>query len=196
MKKIIAVSFFLGLFLIPSAMALEVGESAPDFTLPAVDGNTYSIASFQDKTAVVVVFTCNHCPYAQAYEDRIVELQRDYQDKSVQVVAINPNDAIAYPDDGFDGMVKRAQEKGFNFPYLRDESQEIAHAYGAVRTPHIFLLGPDRTLVYTGKIDDNWEEPAAVKTRFLRDAIDAVLAGSAPDPASTPAIGCTIKWKK
>ena len=168
---------------------------APDFELPGTDGRTHSLKSLSDKKALVVIFSCNHCPYVQAYEDRIIELQRDYAGKGVQVVAINSNEDVNHPDDSFDNMVKRARDRKFNFLYLRDESQRVAKAYGATNTPHIFLFDDKRGLRYTGKIDDNWQEPGKVKRRYLREAIDAVLAGKPVAEPETFAIGCTIKWK-
>ncbi|HEV2138417.1 MAG TPA: thioredoxin family protein [Nitrososphaerales archaeon] len=120
------------------ASTLELGARAPDFDLPGVDGRRYSLATFEGKSALVVVFSCNHCPYVKAYEDRMVSIQGDYADKGVQFVAINSNDDKAYPEDGFPEMVKRAKQKGFNFPYLRDESQKVVEAYGGVCTPHVF----------------------------------------------------------
>jgi len=170
--------------------------TAPDFSLKGTDGKTYSLASFKDAKGLVVVFTCNHCPYARAYESRIITLQKDFAAKGVRFVAINSNDDIGYPDDSFENMVKRAKEKSFNFPYLRDDTQQVARAYGATHTPHLFVFGPDRRLAYTGKIDDNWENPPAVKQQYLRDALDAIVAGKAPPKPETFAIGCTIKWRK
>ena len=175
---------------------METLTKAPDFSLKGTDGKTYSLASFKDAKALVVVFSCNHCPYVKAYEDRMVAIQRDYQAKGVRFAVINSNDDKNYPEDSFEKMVSRAKEKGFNFPYLRDDSQNVARAYGATHTPHLFVFGPDRHLAYTGKIDDNWENPSAVKQHFLRSALDAIVAGRKPDPSETHAIGCTIKWKK
>ncbi|MBI4346015.1 MAG: thioredoxin family protein [Elusimicrobia bacterium] len=171
-------------------------QTAVDFKLPGVDGKTYSLDSFKDARAVVVVFSCNHCPYVQAYEGRLIELQRDYQAKGVRLVAINSNDAVNYPEDSFDEMKRRAERLGFNFPYLRDESQEAARAYGATHTPHLFVFGPDRRLAYTGKLDDNWQEPSNVGRRYLREALDDLLAGRPVREPETHAIGCTIKWKR
>ncbi|MBI5202788.1 MAG: thioredoxin family protein [Elusimicrobia bacterium] len=171
-------------------------KTAPDFSLPGVDGKTYALASFKDAKALVVVFSCNHCPYVQAYEGRMIELQKDYAARGVRLVAINSNDAVNYPDDSFDAMKARAEELGFNFPYLHDESQQAAKAYGATHTPHLFVFGPDRRLAYTGKIDDNWQEPAKVTKRFLRDALEDLLAGKPVREPETHAIGCTIKWKR
>jgi peroxiredoxin len=170
--------------------------TAPDFSLKGTDGKTYSLAGFKDAKALVVVFSCNHCPYVKAYEGRMIALQKDYAAKGVRFVAINSNDDTGYPDDSFENMVKRAKERGFNFPYLRDDTQQVARAYGATHTPHLFVFGPDRRLAYTGKIDDNWENPSAVKQQYLRDALDAIVAGKAPPKPETFAIGCTIKWHK
>lgn len=176
-------------------MSLTIGAKAPDFDLPGVDGKNHSLKELADKKAVIVIFSCNHCPYVQAYEERIVEIQKDYADKGVQIVAINSNEDVNHPEDSFENMKKRAQEKKFNFLYLRDETQQIARAYGATHTPHIFLFDQSRKLRYTGKIDDNWQEPKKVKKKYLREALDAVLNGQAPTEPETHAIGCTIKWK-
>jgi len=174
---------------------MPVGSSAPPFSLPGVDGNTWSLDSFADAELLVVVFTCNHCPYAIASEDRLLGIQADYADKGVQLVAINPNDAVNYPADSFDKMVERAAAKAFTFPYLHDESQEVARAYDAVCTPDIFVLDRDRKLVYNGRIDDNWQEPGQVTRRDLRAVLDAALEGRAVDFKHVPSMGCSIKWK-
>ncbi|MDO8550735.1 MAG: thioredoxin family protein [Ignavibacteria bacterium] len=174
---------------------LKIGSTAPDFDLPAVDGNNYSLYSFKDSAELVVIFSCNHCPYVQAYEDRIIDLQKEYKDKGVSVVAINSNDITNYPDDSFDHMVNRAKQKGFNFPYLRDEEQIAASAYGATHTPEVFLFNKERKLVYTGKIDDNWQEPEKVRNQYLKNAIDELLKGKEISVPETYSIGCTIKWK-
>ena len=175
---------------------MNSGDLAPDFSLKGVDGETYSLNSFKDANAVVIFFSCNHCPYVKAYEPRLIDLQADYRKQGVQFAAINSNDAATYPEDSFENMVKRAKERGFNFPYLQDESQDVARAYGASHTPHLFLFDQKRRLAYTGKIDDNWEKPQSVTQRFLRDALDDLLAGKKPRLAETHAIGCTIKWKR
>ena len=174
---------------------MPVGTKAPVFSLPGVDGKTYSLESFADAKLLVVVFTCNHCPYAQAYEDRLISIQRDYADKSVQLVAINSNDAAGYPEDGFDNMVKRAKKKNLNFPYLRDETQRIARAYGAEYTPEVFVLNSKFEVRYIGRVDDNWQNPDKVKSHDLRNALNAVLARKKVENPVTHAIGCTIKWK-
>ena len=176
---------------------LKPGDKAIAFELPGVDDRRHALADYaEDKGAVAVIFTCNHCPYARAWEDRIIRIQADYAGRGAQVIAINPNDPQKYPADSFPKMKERAQEKGFNFPYLYDESQEVARAYGAERTPEVFLFGKDGTLLYHGTVDDNYEDPKAVKNHYLRDALDAVLANEEQPPvAETRPIGCTIKWR-
>lgn len=173
---------------------LSLGAKAPDFTLKDVDGSMRSLADYAGKQVVVVIVTCNHCPTAIQNEDRLIEIQRDYADKGVQLIAINPNETDGHPTDSYEHMLLRAKEKGFNFPYLRDETQEIAKALGAVRTPEVFLFGPDRTLVYHGRIDDNPDDPKAVKRHDLRVALDEVLAGKSVTVSDTPPVGCTVKW--
>ena len=174
---------------------LEIGQRAPEFSLPGVDGKDYTLHSFKDKKVVVVLFTCNHCPYAQAYEDRLVTIQRDFAAKGVQLVAINANDEAGYPEDGFENMIKRSQKKQFNFPYLRDEAQRVARSYGAEYTPEVFVLNAKHEVRYIGRVDDNWQHPDKVRTHDLRNAIEAVLAHKKVANPVTHAIGCTIKWK-
>ena len=177
--------------------AFNIGDIAPTFSLPATDGQTYDLAEqLAQHRATIVVFSCNHCPYVRAWEGRMIALQKKYASAGVVMLAINANDATRYPDDDFPQMVQRAQEMGFNFPYLRDESQEVAHAYGATHTPHIFLLDSTGTLRYRGAIDDNYDNPDMVERSYLRDALDAVLAGDKPVIDTTDAVGCTIKWKQ
>jgi peroxiredoxin len=173
---------------------LKGGDPSPHFSLPCVDGKTYNLHSFAEKPVLVVLFSCNHCPYVQAYEGRLIEIQRDYGDRGVQLVAINSNDDVDYPEDSFENMVTRAKAKGYNFPYLRDASQQVARAYGATHTPHLFVFDRHRRLRYTGKIDDNWQRPDAVTRRYLREALEAILRDSEPTEPATHAIGCTIKW--
>lgn len=174
---------------------MAVGTAAPPFSLPGTDGKTWSLHAFADAKVLVVVFTCNHCPYAKAAEDRLVELQRDYADRGVRLVAINPNDAERYPADGFEQMTARAKDKGFNFPYLYDETQEVARAYDAACTPDVFVFGPDRTLVYNGRIDDNWQNASAVTRHDLRAVLDATLEGREHGLDVVASMGCSIKWK-
>lgn len=176
---------------------MPVGTPAPAFSLPATDGKTYALEDFAAAKALVVVFTCNHCPYAIASEARLVKLQRELGPRGVQLVAINSNDASSHPEDGFDRMVVRAKERGFVFPYLRDESQEVARAYDAACTPDVFVFGPDRTLVYNGRIDDDWKDESRVSRHDLREVLEAVLADRAPSlPEVVPSMGCSIKWKQ
>jgi peroxiredoxin len=175
---------------------LKIGSPAPGFeALPGTDGRDYSLKDFSEKKILVVVFSCNHCPYVQAYEDRMIEFQRDYASKDVQLVAINSNETVHYAEDNFDEMVKRAKKRGFNFPYLRDEDQSAAGAFGATHTPEFFVLDQQRSLRYHGKMDDNHQNPSDVKRRYLRDAVDALLAGKDVKEPETYSIGCTIKWR-
>jgi len=177
------------------SVGLTLGSTAADFNLKGVDGKIHSLKSFSDNKALAIVFSCNHCPYVQAYEARMVQLQRDYLPKGASLVAINSNDDEGYPEDSFENMVTRSREKGFNFPYLRDETQEIARKYGAICTPHIFLFNEQRVLSYKGRIDDN-RNPNDVKSHDLRNAIAAVLSGKAPAVQETRPFGCSIKWKQ
>jgi len=172
---------------------LGLGAPAPDFDLPGVDGKNHSLGSFKDKPVLVVIFSCNHCPYVKAYEDRMVSIQGDYAAKGVQLVAINSNDDKAYPEDSFPEMVKRAKEKGFNFPYLRDAPQKVVEAYGGICTPHVFAFDRSRKLRYRGRIDDSKEE-GKVTTHDLRNALDDLVAGNPVRVADTRPFGCSIKW--
>lgn len=175
---------------------LELGQRGPAFSLPGVDGQTHSLeALLQTHRAVAVIFSCNHCPYVQAWEDRMKAIQVDYREQGVVLAAIGSNDAEKYPDDDFEAMKTRAEQEEFNFLYLRDESQAVARAYGATRTPHVFLLDSDGILRYRGAIDDNHESAQAVRAHYLRDALDAVLAGQPVKIGATNEVGCTIKWK-
>ncbi len=173
---------------------LSIGDEAIGFDLPNVRNGRVSLDDYRDENAVAVIFTCNHCPYVQAWEDRLVQIANDYADRGVEFVAINSNDVSKYPADSPDAMRQRAEEKNFPFPYLYDESQEVAHAYGAERTPEVFLFDGDGKLRYHGAPDDNYEEDQMEQT-YLRDAIEAVLAGEEVPIAETPPVGCTIKWK-
>jgi peroxiredoxin len=175
---------------------LPIGSPAPVFRdLPATDGEKYSLDSFKNAKIVVISFTCNHCPYAKSYEDRFIALAVEYTAKGVAFLAINPNDDVTYPDDSFNNMKKRAEEKVFPFPYLRDDLQEVARAYGAVCTPHLFVLDSRRKLAYEGRIDDNWRNPAGVESQDLRNAIEDLLAGKLARVTNTNPMGCSIKWK-
>lgn len=192
---VVLIAVFLAASLTSAQTGPTPGSTAPAFTLKNVDGQMVTLSDYADKKAVAVVITCNHCPYAQAYQGRLISLQNEYGSKGVQFVLINPNDAKKQPQDSYENMQKRAKEKGFPFPYLHDESQQIAKAYGAVRTPEAYLIVGGK-VVYRGRIDDN-TEAGQVKQRDLKNALDLVVAGT-PDkisPASTKAFGCTIKWR-
>ena len=174
---------------------LHPGDAAPPFRLPGVDGKTWSLESFADARALVVTFWCNHCPYVQGWEGRMLALAATYTPKGVRFVLINANDARAYPDDAFAPMVRRAAEKGYTIPYLHDASQAVAHAYGARVTPHPMVFDAARRLVYQGRIDDQVDRPEQVQHRYLADALDALLAGRTIVPAERPVAGCSVKWK-
>lgn len=177
---------------------LKPGDTAPDFSLKNVDGAMVSLADYSDQKGVIVVFTCNPCPFAKAYEQRIIQLHQKYEDQGYPVVAINPNDDEISPDDTYEKMKQRAGEKEYPFPYLKDETQEVYRAYGAARTPHIFLLekkGGKFKVAYIGAIDDNAMDASGVTKKYLVDAIAAIISGNNPNPATTKAIGCTIKTK-
>ncbi len=173
-----------------------LGTPTPDFDLVSVDGQRYSLASFKDKKVLVIMFICNHCPYVQAIEDRILQLQRDYAAQSVQLVGICSNDPTDYPDDSPENLKKRWQTKDYRFPYLVDETQEMAKAYGAVCTPDIFVYDINRKLVYHGQLDNNWKEPDKVTRRDLQEAIDTLLKGQKPSENQMSSMGCSIKWRK
>jgi peroxiredoxin len=160
--------------------------------LEGTDGKMHSLSDLADAQVVAVVFTCNKCPVAVAYEDRLMKFAEDYKDKGVALVAINVNNAEA---DKLPAMKERAEEKGFNFAYLYDPSQESARAYGAAVTPHAFVLDKSRNVVYMGAIDDNWEDEAAVTNHSLRDAVEAAMAGKTPEVAQTDAVGCGIQYE-
>lgn len=178
-----------------NSTTLNIGDTMPDFSLPATDESIVDSGSIQ-ADVVAIIFTCNHCPYAKAYEDRLVELGNQFKSNNVQFVLINSNDAIAYPDDSFEEMKKLAENKAFPFPYCFDETQEIATAYGALCTPHCFVFDRERKLQYKGRIDDSWKDPSAVKEKNLLDAIDALVQGKAPPKSEVNAIGCSIKWRR
>lgn len=175
-------------------MTLALGEVAPPFSLPGVDGQTHSLDDYAGAQAIAVVWSCNHCPYVLAWEDRLNAIAGDYAGKGVRVVAINSNNAETHPADSFPAMKEHAAAKGFVFDYLHDEDQSVAHAYGSERTPEVFLFDRERRLVYHGAIDDNRDEDA-VKERWLVSALDALLAGDEPAVAETPPVGCSVKWR-
>ncbi len=172
---------------------VSLGSKAPYFSLPDTDGNNLSIENFS-KEILVVIFTCNHCPYAKAVEDRLIKLANNYNSK-VDFVLISSNDAENYPEDSPEKMAEQAESKSYPFPYLFDETQEIAKAYSAVCTPDIFLYNNDRELEYRGRLDDNWKEPEKVSREELKMAIEFILKGEKIDFTQIPSMGCNIKWK-
>lgn len=178
----------------------EVGDQARDFNLKGVSGDKISMnEDYPDAKGFIVIFSCNHCPYVKAYEDRMIQLHKDFAPKGYPVIAINPNDPEKYPEDSYENMKKRAENKNFPFNYVVDPTQEIAKTYGATRTPHVFLLDRKESgnlvVEYTGAIDDNTENPDQVENQYVRDAISALESGEKPERTNTKAIGCTIKWK-
>jgi peroxiredoxin len=175
-------------------MSSTIAEHVPSFTLPGVDGSDHSLADYDEAPVLVLIQSCNHCPYVQAWEGRMIAVQRDYADRGVRLVAVNSNDVDYQPADSFELMQERARQKGFNFDYLRDDDQSLARALGSERTPEVFVFDRDRKLVYHGAIDDNRDE-GSVTQSYLRDALDAVLAGHVPALAETAPVGCTVKWR-
>lgn len=174
------------------AAELKIGDAAPDFSgIIGIDDQKHALADYKDAKLIVLVFTCNHCPVAVAYEDRLVALQNDYKAMGVQIVAVNVNNL---PADRLDQMKIRAEKKGFNFPYLYDETQKMGHDYGATVTPHVFVLDGQRKIAYIGAIDDS-QNPEKVTTHYLRDALDALLAGKEPPKTVTRQFGCSIKYE-
>ena len=201
MKSLFGIFGFLGMvallaFTNPDGPGLEVGDTAPDFKLQnAVDGEWFSLSDLADAKGTIVIFTCNTCPYSVMYEDRIIALHERYADQGYPVVAINPNDPEVQSGDSFEMMKERAYEKAFPFNYLFDEKQEVFPAYGATRTPHVFLLDNERVVQYIGAIDNNAKNADAVTEMYIDSAIKALKDGKSPDPNFTKAIGCTIKVK-
>lgn len=199
MKKTMLTLLF-GLMLIPFSMGqgYDIGDEAMNFRLKNVDGSHVSLSDYQDEKGVIVIFTCNHCPYAQAWEERIIQIDRQFDPKGYPVVAIQPNDPELVPQDNFKNMKKRAREKNYSFPYLLDETQDVYRTFGATRTPHVFVLdnqSGDFIVRYIGTIDDNYKDADKVEKRYLASAVNALLNGNKPDPAKTKAVGCSIKDK-
>jgi peroxiredoxin len=171
-----------------------LGTPCPPFTLPSVDGRTFARDDFASSPVLVVMFICNHCPYVQAVEDRLIKLARSYGSQGVQLVGICSNDEFTYPDDAPDKLAQRWGEKEYGFPYLHDQTQAVARAFDAVCTPDIFVYDSNRRLAYRGRIDDSWKDEAKVTRRELAEALDALLAGRTPAPDQRPSMGCSIKW--
>lgn len=180
----------------PTAGGYKPGDKAADFSLKSVDGKMYSMSGYKDARGFIVVFTCNTCPFAVKYEDRINDLAKKYKSKGYVLLAINPNDPEAQPADTYELMKEKARDKRFAFPYLVDEGQKVYPQYGATKTPHVFLLDKNLVVRYIGAIDDNSDDASAVKERYLENAIAALDKNQEPSPAVTKAIGCSIKVKK
>jgi len=180
----------------------EIGDVATDFELINIDDASVSLAQFEEAKGYIVIFTCNHCPFSVKYEDRIIELDKKYKSMGYPVVAISPNDVEAFPEDDLANMKIRSDEKGFTFPYLYDETQEIARAYGATKTPHVFLLNKEKKeeqevliVKYIGAVDDS-TRGNNIEEKYVEMAIEAIQNGEEVDPAVTKAVGCSVKWKK
>jgi len=199
MKTIIS-SFLLVLAVnLHAGEGYKVGDQAADFKLKNVDGKYVSFVDYPNAKGFVVIFTCNNCPYAKAYQDRINALDKEYKAKGFPVIAINPNDPAVEPGDSYDAMVIRAKEKGYTFPYLFDPSNSVYRIYGATNTPHAYVLKKDNSgkliVKYMGALDDNYQDASAVKMPYIENAIEALLSGKDPEPKTTKAIGCSIKSK-
>ncbi|MBU0706564.1 thioredoxin family protein [Patescibacteria group bacterium] len=177
------------------SLQLPMGSPIIPFSLPATDGKGYGPIDFSDKKALVVIFMCNHCPYVKAVIDRLIAIQSDYAQKGVQLIGINANDSENYPEDSFEAMKEWVEEKGINFPYLHDESQEVASSYQAQCTPDIYVFDQVKKLAYHGRIDDNWQEEGQVTKQDLRAAIDAIIEDKPVPEPQHPSMGCSIKWK-
>ena len=173
---------------------LKLNDPYVNFLLPSTDGNDISLDMADLGEYKLVIFSCNHCPYAQAWEDRIIKIQEKYKSNGLSVIMISSNDALKYPEDSFQKMKERHKEKKFNFHYLFDESQEVAKMYGAERTPEVFLFNEIGLLKYQGTIDDNYENEAEVKIKYVEDAIESLISGNDPKVTQTDAVGYTIKW--
>ena len=181
-------------------MAVQSGKenlntSVIDFSLKGTDERTYSPGDFKDKDILIIIFMCNHCPYVKAVTDRFVSFQKKYAGRNVQLIGINSNDAVSYPEDSFENMKLYADEYGMNFPYLYDETQEVARKYDAVCTPDIYLYDKDRILRYRGRLDDNWKDEDHVTVKDLEKATELILDGKTIDFDQIPSMGCSIKWR-
>jgi peroxiredoxin len=199
MKKLLILPLLFLAFGLMAQDSYQVGDKVANFSLKNIDGEMLSMESDASIDGYILIFTCNHCPYSVMYEDRIIALDKKFKPAGYPVIAINPNDPEQYPDDSFENMKIRAKEKGFTFPYLVDETQEIARAFGATRTPHVFLverMDQDFILKYIGAIDDSPRDEEAIEIKYVEDAIAALQDGKDIETPFTKAIGCSIKWKK
>ncbi len=173
-----------------------IGTYAPDFEIPGADGSVHHLARYLERhRAVAVVFLCNHCPYVKLYLDRLKQIQTEFQNQGVTLIGINPNDEKQFPADSYENMAPFVAENQLNFPYLRDMTQDVAQAFGAAKTPHVFLLNQQGVLCYGGAVDDNAQDAASVKQHYLRDAIAALLSNAPISPTATDPVGCSVKWR-
>jgi peroxiredoxin len=196
MKKIISgIMFLFFTYSLVFAQGYQLGDKAEDFKLKNVDGKMIGMSDYKDAKGYIIVFTCNHCPYAVMYEKRIIELHKKYSKKGYPVIAINPNDPEVVPEDDFESMKKLSKKKKYPFVYLFDEQQTVYPKFGATRTPHVFLLDANKTVKYIGAIDDNPKDASNVKIHYVENAITAIDSGKNPDPSFTKAVGCSIKKK-
>ena len=175
---------------------MEIGDSLFNFKLKGTDNKLYDKYTYADRYALVLIVTCNHCPYSRAYWKRLVRMYKKYEEDNLAIIIINPNDAKQYPEDSFERMQELKKELKLPFPYLHDETQEIAKLLKATKTPEAFVFNSKRKLVYKGAIDDNWENESMVTRVYLEDAIEYTLDGMEPDFTEVPTVGCSIKWKK
>lgn len=198
-KNILLLSLLFVVAISLKGQGYAVGDIASDFSLLNTDGKKVSLADYKDAKGYIVIFTCNHCPYSIAYEDRIIAMDKKYKKMGYPVVAVNPNDPSVSPGDSYENMQVRAKEKGFTFPYLFDDGQHVLAKYGATRTPHVYLLEKTpkgNRVAYIGAIDDNYENADAAKVKYVENAIAALMEGMQPQPDFTKAIGCTVKIAK
>lgn len=202
-KLLLSVAVLLSLCMFSKAQTptagYKVNDIASDFSLKNIDGKFVSMSDYSDAMGIVLIFTCNHCPFSVAYEDRIIALHKSFASKGFPVVAVNSNDAVAYPADSYEEMIVRAKEKKMPFAYLHDETQKYAKLYGAIKTPHVFILKKVKgqfVVAYIGAIDDNSNEPELVKHAYVENALNALLKGEEVKPSFTKAVGCGIKWKQ
>lgn len=182
-----------------AAAQYKTGDKARDFKLKNIDNKKVSLSQYKEAKGFIVIFTCNHCPWSQAYEQRIIDLDKKYKPLGYPVIAINPNDPDVQPQDSFEEMKKRAKKFGYTFPYLVDEGQDVTRDYGASRTPHVYILNREEEglmVRYIGAIDDNTEHPDRVSQRYAEEALQDLLEGTYVRNGNTKAVGCTIKWKK
>lgn len=195
---IIAVCMFVLVAASPVRVGYEVGDTVADFKLKNINGKMVALSDYKEAKGAIVIFDCNTCPYSQRYNDRILALNNKYASKNFPVILVQPNDPEVSPGDSFDEMVKQAKNKGYNMPYLFDDTQTVAKAFGATNTPHVFVLkngGANFKVAYIGAIDDNVKDPSAVTKKYVEEVVDGLLAQKPSSTTKTKAIGCTIKWK-